>query len=94
VIQFPLNEKAMFVVIEPGNLKRMKDGNPLIVKLPNDSEVLIAFTPDAEAFLSHLGLPTSMPPRGTVKAVTGINLSASQIAEAMRYCQNFPEVER
>lgn len=96
MMTIPLNEKAVFVVIEPANLVRLKRGKPLMVHLPNGGEAMIAFTPDFFAFLRKLGfVPESVAAeRGHPKWVTGLKISAEQISTALRDCSALPEVER
>lgn len=96
MIQFPISDCAMFAVIEPGNLKRLKQGKPLTVTLPNGSSVMIAFTPDANAFLERLGVAARMPEGEERGGMTpfAVHITAEQLDATLKTCQDLPEVDR
>lgn len=88
MMTFPLDGGASFVVIEPGNIQRLKDGKPLRV-----GEILIAFTPDMEHFAKQLGLKGSLPSKGE-RIECQINLTPEQIDAALKTCKGRKEVLR
>lgn len=96
MMTFPLGDSAAFVVIEPGNLRRMKAGRPLEVKLGNGSSVMVAFVPDMVAFLVELGLDagTAEVARGEKKEVRGIGITPEEMDRALKAVAGKPEVER
>lgn len=96
MLTFPLSDSAQFIVIEPGNIRRLKDGRPLKVELENGSSVLIAFTPDMAAFVAKLGISPSITDvtPGTRKQVRNIALSPEQIQGALDNTKHYPEVDR
>jgi hypothetical protein len=78
------------VVLEPGNIKRLKAGKPLVIQ-----DVVICFTPDMEALTGMLGVEQqTLPKKGEPPTVVEVNLSPEQIDLALRSCQNLPEVDR
>lgn len=88
MMTFPLDGGASFVVIEPGNIQRLKSGKPLRV-----GEILIAFTPDMEFFAQQLGVKGSLPPKGQ-RIECQINLSPKQIDAALKASLGRKEVLR
>lgn len=89
MIHFPLSDGNEFVVIEPGNVRRLKDGKPLKV-----GGCLVAFTPDIEAFLKILGVDADVPSSGSAMEKHAVHLTLEQLDDALKACQNFPDVER
>ena len=55
MLTFPLGTNASLIVIEPGNIARMKQGKPLKV-----GEHMVCFTPDMQKFVEQLGLDLSV----------------------------------
>lgn len=96
MLTFPLSDSAQFIVVEPGNIRRLKEGKPLKVELPNGSAVLIAYTPDMAAFVAKLGISPSLVDvqRGSRKEVRDIELSPEQIQGALDNTKHYPEVDR
>lgn len=87
MMQFPLNSNAMLCVIEPRNLK------PLLISLPNGSEVIVFWTPDIMKLQELLGLQPMEPPEGRVIAKQ-VKISSDQLSTALQFALDFPEVER
>lgn len=88
MIQFPLPNGRLVVVVEPGNLQRLKEGRPLLV-----GKHMICFTPDMHAFLREIGCDLDMPPRGET-VVGNVSLTPDELESALRRCQQMPEVSR
>ena len=89
MLTFPLDGDASVVVIEPGNIKRLKAGKPLKV-----GKHLLCFTPDLQAFIeAAIGEDMAAPEPGQT-VTKGIRLSPEQLEQALRKCQQLPEVER
>jgi hypothetical protein len=88
MMKFPLPDGGIFAVIEPGNIRRLKDGRPLIV-----GNCMIAFTPDMQRFTELLGMNGDMPKKGTEK-VHFFHLTPGQISTALEFCKDMPEVDR
>jgi hypothetical protein len=95
MMTFPLSESAQFVVIEPGNIRRLKEGRPLTVDLPNGSSVMISFVPDMAAFAKELGLDPSVAdvPRNS-RHEARVHITPEQIQIALEKAAKWPEVER
>ena len=89
MITFPLADGASLVVVEPGNIARLKQGRPLKI---ND-KILLCFTPDAQRFLERNGAKAEMPESGA-RVECQIHLTAEQLDAALKACQNLPEVKR
>lgn len=89
MLTFPLADGGSFIVIEPGNIARLKSGRPLKI---GDS-VLICFTPDMNKFVEQLGVKNSLPKRGE-RIECHLRLTPEQIDAALKACQNLPEVQR
>jgi hypothetical protein len=88
MMTFPLKDGAALVVIDPGNMKRLKEGRPL--KL---GKMLIAYTPDMSGFAKRLGLPKELPSKGeTIEH--RVRLTPEQIEDALKACKDLPEVEQ
>lgn len=94
MIQLLLSQKAVFCVIEPGNLQRLKEGRPLTIDLPNGSSVMIAFTPDQAEFSAHLGLHVEQPEPNTRRELVGVHITPEAVSLALKACQGLPEVLR
>jgi len=96
MLAFPLSESSQFVVIEPGNIRRMKLGLPLNIVLANGSQVIVAFVPDVFSFLSALGLDPNIAnvTIGFHNDVDGIALRPEQVQAALQAVKNLPEVDR
>lgn len=89
MMKFPLGKDgAEFVVIEPGNIQRLKDGKPLLV-----GNCMVAFTPDMQKFAELLGASGELPPKGEQHEYR-VQLTPEQIEAALRTCQKLPEVLR
>lgn len=90
MIHFPLRDGRLLLVIEPGNIKRMKKGRGLKV-----GDHLVCFTPDLQKFLEHLGVnvnvneiqPGSQPE-------FKVEITAEALTSALQACQDLPEVDR
>lgn len=89
MMTFPLDGGAIFAVIEPGNLQRLKSGKPLRV----GENVLIAFTPDMQHFASLLGVRGELPKKGE-RIENQVQLTPEQIDSALKACQHRKEVIR
>jgi hypothetical protein len=76
MMQIPMSEGSMFCVIEPGNLDRLRQGHPMKIDLITGQSVLLAFTPDMQAFRTMLG-PLPWTPE--------------QIDAALKVCQTLKE---
>ena len=94
MIIFPVSDRALFCVIEPGNVRRMKEGRPLKISLPNGSRVGVAFTPDANRFLVELGVHTRMPDASGRIAFERARVTTDQLEAALKRCRGLAEVER
>ena len=95
MLTFPLSDSAQFIVIEPGNIRRLKEGKPLRVELPNGSSVMISFVPDMAAFVKELGQDPNLSEvsKGQRKEVR-VRLTPEQIQSALEKVANWPEVDR
>lgn len=93
MLQIPGND-SMVVVIEPANVKRMKEGKPLIIRLVGGQSVMVAFTPDMAALSRTLvGRDVNWPgPKEQLQVE--VKLTPEKIDKALKACQNLPEVER
>lgn len=89
MMTFPLDGNASFVVIEPGNIERLKQGKPLRV-----GENLIAYVPDMAYFAQLLGVSGELPPKGSVRVENHMHVSVEQLDAALKACQNRREVIR
>ena len=89
MIQIPLNDGGVFAIIEPGNVKRLKDGRPLIV-----GNCMIAFTPDMQAFLALLGIAEDLPAKGEPPIAKAVHLTPEEIQRALDAVQKHDEVLR
>ena len=90
MMRVPLPDGGEFAVIEPGNIQRLKEGRPLKV-----GNCLVAFTPDMEAFMKLLGANGDLPERGELKLIElKTPVTPEQIQEALKACQQMPEVLR
>lgn len=95
MLQFPAGADTLVAIIEPANIKRMKQGKPLILKLGNGSLVMVCFTPDMAALSKILaGRDIKWPEPKEQLHVEVNKLTPEQIDKALRDCQNLPEVER
>ena len=88
MMTFPLEDGAVFVVIEPGNIQRLKAGKPLRV-----GNSLVAFTPDMQHFAKLLGAKGDLPSKGE-RIECRIHLTPEQIDAALDACQGRPEIIR
>ena len=78
------------VVLEPGNLRRLKEGEAL----PLGGQILLMYTPDAEALLKLLDVDLDRPKAGQTLQ-TDVTLRPGQIQEALKAARRqFPEVDR
>jgi hypothetical protein len=89
MMQFPLNDGGIFAVIEPGNLRRLKEGRPLIV-----GKIMIAFTPDMKELIALLGVDGDLPQKGEKPVEHHVHLTPERIQWALDTCAKLPEVER
>ena len=96
MLTFPLSDSARFIVIEPGNIRRLKEGRPLKVELPNGSFVMISYVPDMAAFVKELGLDpnTADVKRHERKEVSNLKLTPEAIQSALEKVAKWPEVDR
>jgi hypothetical protein len=85
----PLGDGRLLAIIEPGNVRRMKEGQPLIV-----GAVVMNFVPDMEAFLKLLNLDFPPPEPGQPPVAHAVMITAEQLAHAMEEARKFPEVDR
>lgn len=89
MLTFPLNDDASLIVIEPGNLARMKKGKPLRV-----GNHLVCFTPDLLAFAAKIGIGEQAKV-GPGEVRTGeLVLLLEDLEAALRECLTLPEVLR
>jgi len=88
MILFRVADDKVFCVIEPGQIRQLKDGHPVKIELPNGSLVALAFTPDANEFLRGLGIH-----RGEGIWQRG-RVSFEELENGLKRCRNMPEVER
>lgn len=90
MIHFPLGDGQEFVVIEPGNIARLKAGRPLKV-----GGSLVAFTPDIQAFVKLLDMNEDWIPNSNgPEEFHEVKLTPEKIQEALTACQDLPEVLR
>jgi hypothetical protein len=92
MLTFPLNQDANLVVIEPGNIKRLKEGRALKV-----GEHVICFTPDMQAFVKALGVKDlTVADFGPGMSATreGLRISVEQLDQALKDCISLPEIDR
>lgn len=75
-------------IITPGNIKRLKEGKSLRI-----NNLTIAFTPDANALLAHLGSEHAMPASNAPPRVQDVNIPFEKLVEALKKCQNYPEAD-
>ena len=88
MMQFPLGDGAIFAVVEPGNIQRLKEGRPLKV-----GNVMIAFTPDMQHFAELLGVNGDLPTKGE-RIEFEIRITPEQIDAALKACQDRTEFLR
>jgi hypothetical protein len=88
VITFPLPNNAVLVVIEPGNIKRLKEGQLMRV-----GPSLVVFTPDLKKFIEALGIDLDLPGPGEYFEKM-CKITPEQIAKAVLDCKDLPEVDR
>lgn len=90
MMQIPLKDGGVFAVIEPGNLKRLKEGRPLLV-----GNCMIAFTPDMQRFMQLLGSDGELPEKGVTEVKQLPKpITPEQIQEALKETLTWPEVVR
>ena len=90
MITFPLSDNASLIVIEPGNLARLKEGRPLKV-----GEHLVCFTPDMQKFVEQLGVELDVESiKPSQQEYRKVRLTPEQLEAALKACQNLPEVSR
>lgn len=88
MMTFPLGQNASLCIIEPGNIKRLKRGEPLKV-----GDHMVVFTPDVHALMRELGIPGKMPERGE-RIDHAMNITQDQLIAAIIKCKDLPEVDR
>ncbi len=96
MLTFPLSDSAQFIVVEPGNIRRLKEGRPLKVELPNGSFVMISYVPDMAAFVTELGLDPSFAEvnQNQRKELRNLKLTPEIIQSALEKAAKWPEIDR
>lgn len=90
MIHFPLPDGRLLLVIEPGNIKRLKEGRGLKV-----GDHLVCFTPDMQKFVEHLGVNINVNDvQPGSQADIAIEITAEALTSALQACQDLPEVDR
>jgi hypothetical protein len=89
MMQMVMDDGRLIFVIEPGNIQRLKNGEPLIIA----ANVSIMFTPDMEAFSKLLTDDFPQPKPGEV-LTRAANFSAEHIIRCFAACKDMPEVIR
>jgi hypothetical protein len=89
MMRLDMTNGKMIYVIEPGNIKRMKEGFPLIIA----GNVSIVFTPDMEA-LSRLLIDEFPDPGRHGLEMRLVDISDEKVVRSLEACQNLPEVVR
>lgn len=85
---FPLPDGALLIVIEPGNIERLKEGRPLKV-----GQHAVCFTPDLVAFSNKLlGVDVNVNPG--VRVELDVKVTPEQLQAALDACKDLPEVVR
>lgn len=88
MMTFPLSDGGALCVIEPGNIRRLKEGKPLKI----GDRILICYTPDMQALRAKLtGNPRG--PKSGEKQIRVGNWSPEEIDAAIKATQHMPEVE-
>ena len=95
MLQIPGGPNSLVAIIEPANIKRMKQGKPLIIRMENGSSVMVCFTPDMMALSKLLTERDIKWPEAKEQYYVKVeNLTPEKINQALKDCQNLPEVER
>lgn len=85
---FPLAEGGALCVIEPGNIRRLKEGKPLKI----GDRILVCYTPDMQALRAKLtGTPLG-PKLGEQQIRIG-KWTPEEIDAAIKATQHMPEAE-
>jgi hypothetical protein len=78
MMQFPVGN-TLFVVLEPGNIRKMREGKPLVLRpFPGATVIGIVSTPDILELERRIKLPTS----------------PEMLSAAIESCKDLPEVDR
>ncbi len=88
MMTFPLMDGGALCVIEPGNIRRLKEGKPLKI----GDRILICWTPDMQALRAKLTGNPKGPKVGAEEIHVG-HWSAEEIDAAIKATQHMPEVE-
>lgn len=88
MITIPLTQGGALCIIEPGNLRRLKEGKPLKI----GENILICYTPDMYALRAKLGVDPKGPQPGSQDIHRG-KWTPEQISEAIKATLHMPEVE-
>ena len=89
MMRMDMTDGKVIFVIDPGNIQRLKRGEPLIIA----GNISIMFTPDMEAFSKLLINEFPNPPVGQMVS-RGVDISDEAIIRAFEACKNLPEVVR
>lgn len=90
MIHFPLPDGRLLLVIEPGNIKRLKEGRGLKV-----GDHLVCFTPDMQKFVERLGVNFNVNDvQPGSRADLTVKITAEDLTSALQACQNLPEIDR
>lgn len=88
MLTFLLAEDGALCVIEPGNIRRLKEGKPLKV----GDRILICYTPDMQALRAKLTGNPKRPAPGEQQIRVG-KWTPEEIEAAIKATQHMPEVE-
>lgn len=88
MMTFPLADGGALCVIEPGNIRRLKEGRPLKI----GDRILICYTPDMQALRAKLTGNPKGPQLGEQQVRVG-KWSPEDIDAAIKATQHMPEVE-
>lgn len=88
MITIPLTDGGALCIIEPGNIKRLKEGRPLKI----GESILVCYTPDMYALRAKLGVDPKGPPIGKKDVHVG-EWTPEEIDAAIKATLHMPEVE-
>ena len=88
MITIPLTDGGALCIIEPGNIRRLKEGKPLKI----GENILICFTPDMYALRAKLTGNPKGPKSGEKNIHVG-KWSPEEIDAAIKATLHMPEVE-
>jgi hypothetical protein len=89
VITIPLTGGGALCIIEPGNIRRMKEGRPLKI----GDNVLICYTPDMAALRAKLVGNPQGPKPGALPDIHFGHWTPEEIDAAIKATLHMPEVE-